>query len=72
MKSGSSIGVSSDCGCCGRQSVMSGRSGLCNMVSRVGARERIVTICVVASLVGIIVVGGEFGEGSASLESERR
>jgi hypothetical protein len=45
---------------------------LCNIVSRVGARERIVTICAVASLVGIIVVGGELGEGIASLESERR
>ena len=51
---------------------MSDRSGLCNMVSRVGARERIVTICAVASLVGIVVVVGEFGEVIASLESERR
>ena len=72
MRSGSGIGVSSVCTYCGRQSVMSDRSGLCNMVSRVGAREKIVTIWAVASLVGVIFVGGEVGEGSASLESERR
>jgi hypothetical protein len=51
---------------------MSVRSGLCNMVSRVGARVRIVTIWAVASLVEVVVVGGEVGGGSVSLESERR
>ena len=73
MRSGSGVGVSSVCKCGGRQSVMSVRSGLCNMVSRVGARERIVTIWAVASLVEVLfVVSGEVGGGSVSLESERR
>ena len=58
MRSGSGVGVSSVCKCHGRQSVMSVRSGLCNMVYRVGARERIVTIWAVASLVEVFVVGG--------------
>jgi len=52
---------------------MSVRSGLYNMVSRVGARERIVTIWAVASaLVEVFVVGGEVGGGSVLLESVRR
>ena len=71
MMSGSGVGVSSVCECGGRQSVMSVRSGLCNMVSRVGARDSILTIWVVASLVEVFVVGGEVGGGSVSLESER-
>ena len=50
---------------------MSARSGLCYIVSRVGARERIVTIWAVASLVEVVVVGVEFGGGSVLLESER-
>jgi hypothetical protein len=50
---------------------MSVRSGLCNMVSRVGARERIVKIWAVASLVEVFVVDGVIGGGSVSLESER-
>ena len=72
MRSGSSVGVSSVYKCGGRQSVMSVRSGLCNMVSRVGARERIVTIWAVASLVEVFAVGGEAGGGTVSLESGRR
>ena len=48
------------------------RSGLCNMVSRVGERERIVTIWAVVSLVEVFVVGGEVGGGSVSSEIERR
>ena len=51
---------------------MSVRSGLCSMVSRVGARKRIVTIWAVASHVEVFVVGGEVGGGSVSSESERR
>ncbi len=44
IRSGSSVGVSSICICVGRQSVNSFQSGLCNVVSSVGASERIVTI----------------------------
>ncbi len=51
---------------------MSVRSGLCNMVFRVGARERMVTIWAVASLVEVFVVDGEVGGGSGSSEIERR
>ena len=72
MRSGSGVGVSFVCRCGGIQSVMFLRSGLCNMVSRVGARERIVTIWAVASIVGVFVVGGEVCGGSVSLESESR
>ncbi len=52
--------------------MMSVRSGLCSNVSRIGARERIVTIWAVASLVKIVVVSGEVVGGSVVLESERR
>ena len=51
---------------------MSVRCGLCSIVSRVGARERIVTIWAVASLVEVVAVSGEVGGGSVVLESERR
>jgi len=51
---------------------MSVRSGLCNIVFRVGVRERIVTIWAVASLVEVDVVRGEVGGRSVVLESERR
>ena len=69
MRSGSGVGVSYVCKCGGRHSVMSVRSGLCNMVSRVWAREGIVTIWAVAFLVEVFVVGGEVGGGSVSSES---
>ena len=72
MRSGSSVGVSSVRKCDVRQSVMSVRRGLCNMVYRVGARERIVTIWAVASLVEVFVVGGEVSVGSVSADIERR
>jgi hypothetical protein len=52
--------------------VISVRSGLCSIVSRVGARERIVTIWAVASQVEVVVVRGEVGGGSVVLESKRR
>jgi hypothetical protein len=55
-----------------RLSMMSLRSGLCNIVSRVGARERIVTIWAVASLVEVVVVRREVGGRSVVMESERR
>ena len=71
MRSGSGVGVSFVCKCGGSQSVTFVRSGLCNMVSRVGTRERIVTVWAVASLVGVFVVGGEVGGGSVSSEIER-
>jgi len=51
---------------------MSVRSGLCSIVSRVGARERVVTIWAVTSLVEVVVMSGEVGGGSVVLESERR
>ena len=56
IRSGSSVGVSSICRCGGRPSVVSVRSVLCNIFSRVGARERIVTIWAVPSLVEVVVV----------------
>ena len=58
--------------CGGRQSVISFRSGLCNIVSSVGARERIVTIWIVASLVEEGVVIEEAWGWGVVLESERR
>ncbi len=42
----------------GRQSVMSDRSGLCNIVSNIGAFVSMVTICPAASPVGVGVVEG--------------
>ena len=68
---GTGVGVSSVCRCGGRQSVMFVRSGLCNIVSKVGARERIVTIWAFASLVEVVVVRGEVGGRSVVLESGR-
>ena len=47
----SSSGWSSVLG--GRQSVMLVLKGLCRFVSRVGALERMVTMCAVSSLVGV-------------------
>ena len=61
IRSGSSVGVSSVCRCGGRHGVMSVRSGLCTIVSRVEAKERILTIWAVASLVEVVVVRGEVG-----------
>ena len=72
MRSGSGVGVSSVSKCGRRQSVMSVRSGLSKMVSRVKARERIVTIWAVSALVGVFVVGGKVCGGDVSLGSERR
>jgi hypothetical protein len=72
IRSGSGVGVSSVCRCGGRQSVLSIRSGLCNIVSRTGARERILTIWAVTFIVEVVVVRGEVGGGSVMLESERR
>ena len=51
MMSESSSGLSSVLG--GRQSVMLVLKGLCSSVSRVGALERMVTMCAVSSLVGV-------------------
>ncbi len=51
---------------------MSVRIGLCKMGYRAGARERIVPIWAVASLVEVFIVGGEVCGGSVPLESERR
>ena len=42
----------------GRQRVMLVRKGLCNIVSRVGAEERMKTMWAVSSVVGSGVVGG--------------
>ena len=49
-----------------------GSKGFFNMVSRVGARESIVTICAVACRVGVIVVGEEVVRGGASLGRDKR
>ena len=46
--------------------------GLCSYVSRVGALERMVTMCAVSSLVGIGVLGDEAGGLGAVLYVERR
>ncbi len=51
MMSESSSGWSSVLG--GRQSVMLVLKGLCSFVSRVGALERMATMCAVFSLVGV-------------------
>jgi hypothetical protein len=51
---------------------MSVRSGLCSVVSKVGARERIVTRWDIASLVEVGVVRGEAGGRGVVFESERR
>ncbi len=42
---------------------MFGRSGLCSFVSSFGGSERIVTMCVIASVLGVFVKGkvGEMG-----------
>jgi hypothetical protein len=46
--------------------------GLCSSVSRVGALERMVTMCAVSSLVGVGVLGGVAGGLDAVLYVERR
>ena len=46
--------------------------GLCSSISRVGALERMVTMCAVSSLVGIGVLGGAAGGLGAVLYVERR
>ena len=51
---------------------MSVRSGLCNIVSKFGARERILTIWAVAFLVEVVVVRGEVGGEGVMLESDMR
>jgi hypothetical protein len=60
------------CICGRRQGVISFRSGLYSIVSSVGARERIVTIWIVASLVEVGVVIEEAGGRGVVFESERR
>ena len=70
MMSGSSYGWSSVLG--GRQSVMLVLKGLCNSVSRVGALERMVTMCAVSSFVGVGVLGGVANKLNAVLYVERR
>ncbi len=52
--------------------MISFRSGLCNVISSVGASERIVTIWRVASLVEVGVMIGMAGGRGVVLESERR
>ena len=42
---------------------MFGRSGLCSFVSSLGVSERIVTMCVIASILGVIVKGKVGGMG---------
>ena len=69
---GYGVGESFVCICGGRQSVMFDRRGLCSMVSKVGARERIVTIWVVVSIVAVFVVCGDVGGRGVWLESARR
>ncbi len=50
----SSVGGSSEF--VGRQSVMSDRSGLCNIVSSIGAVESMVTICPLFLLWGLVLL----------------
>ncbi len=50
--------------------MISFRSGLCSIVSSDGARERIATICIAASLVEVGAVIGEVGGRGVVLESE--
>ncbi len=52
----SSVGGSSEF--VGRQSVMPDHSGLCNIISSIGAFESMVTICPVVSPVRVGVVEG--------------
>ncbi len=52
--------------------MISSRSGLCNIVSSVGASERTMTTWLVASLVEVGVMIGEAGGRGVVLESERR
>ncbi len=56
MMSESSVGGSPEL--VGRRSVMPDRSGLCNIVFIIGAFESMVTICPVASPMGVGVVEG--------------
>ena len=48
------------------------RRGLCSSVSRVGALERMVTMCAVSSLVRVGVLGGVAGGWDVVLYVERR
>ena len=50
------------CMCGGRQSVISLRNGLCNSVSRVGGKERMVSRWAVSFIV-VVVVAVELDEG---------
>ena len=50
------------CVCNGRHSVISLRNGLCNSVSRVGGKERMVSRWAVSFIV-VVVVAEELGEG---------
>ena len=51
---------------------MLGRMGLCSSVSRVGALERMVTMCAVSSLVGVGILVGVAGWLDAVLYAARR
>ncbi len=51
---------------------MLGRSGLCSSVSKVGALERMVTMCDVSSLVGVGILVGVAGWLDAVLYAARR
>jgi hypothetical protein len=50
---------------------MFGRSGLCSFVSSLGASERMVMMCVIASILGV-VVKGEVGGVGVELEFDSR
>ncbi len=50
------------CMCGGRHSVISLRNGLCNSVSRVGGKERMVSRWALSFIV-VVVVAVEFDEG---------